>query len=165
MARRAVHHITHDERTPRARAAARTYSPNYTPDFTCHHSSDAGTHLIVDVTTTSTVQFGMLNAAASRPGVVAEAAKGTKLQLYGDVRPHAMLPFVVETGGALGADAMGFFKRCRKKVCNELDEESTWSSRGFSNFHLQSISVANLQGQGNIFSRAAGILRGGGGGF
>ena len=48
---------------------------------------------------------------------------------------------------------MGFFKRCRKKVCNELDEESTWSSRGFSNFHLQSISVANLQGQGNFFSR------------
>ena len=165
MARRAVHHITHDERTPRARAAARTYSPNYTPDFTCHHSSDAGTHLIVDVTTTSTVQFGMLNAAASRPGVVAEAAKATKLQLYGDVRPHVMLPFVVETGGALGADAMGFFKRCRKKVCNELDEESTWSSRGFSNFHLQSISVANLQGQGNFFSRAAGILRGRGGGF
>lgn len=36
---------------------------------------------------------------------------------------------------------MGFFKRCRKKVCNELDEESTWSSRGFSNFHLESISA------------------------
>ena len=76
-----------------------------------------------------------------------------------------MLPFVVETGGALGEDAVGFFKRCRKKVCNELDEESMWSSRGFSNFHLQSISVANLQGQGNSFSRAAGIIRGGGGGF
>ena len=58
---------------------------------------------------------------------------------------------------------MGFFKRCRKKVCNELDEESTWSSRGFriSNFHLhgQSISVANLQGQGSFFSRAAGAIR------
>jgi hypothetical protein len=91
----------------------------------------------------------------------------SKLRVYGDVQPHVVLPFVVEHAGALGKEAMGFFKECRKKVSNELSDRdaarSTWSSWGFSNFYLQSLSVANLKGQGHFFASAAAILRARGG--
>ena len=73
----------------------------------------------------------------------------------------------VDCYGALGKEAMGFFKECRKKVSNELGDRdaarATWSSWGFSNFYLQSSSVANLKGQGNFFASAAAILRARGG--
>ena len=61
------------------------------------------------------------------------------------------------------------FKECRKKVSNELSlsdrdaARATWSSWGFSNFYLQSFSVANLKGQGHFFASAAAILRARGG--
>ena len=71
---------------------------------------------------------------------------------------NVVLPFVVEHAGALGKEAMGFFKECRKKVSNELSDRdaarSTWSSWGFSNFYLQSFPVANLKGQGHFFASA-----------
>ena len=79
------------------------------------------------------------------PAIVVAAEK---LHRYGHVNPHVVLPFVVEHAGALGKEAMDHFRRCRKLVKNRLsphqDEVSTWSSRGFSNFFLQAISVANL---------------------
>ena len=75
-----------------------------------------------------------------------------------------VLPFVVEHAGALGKEAMGFFRRCKAKAKNKLSsfEEgiSTWSIRGFSNFYLMRISVANLnlKGLGHFFSTAAEII-------
>ena len=72
------------------------------------------------------------------PSAAATAAAASKLGVYGDVQPYVVLPFVVEHAGALGKEAMGFFKECRKKVSNEFGDRdaarATWSSWGFSNF-------------------------------
>ena len=39
------------------------------------------------------------------------------------------------------------------------EAESSWSSRGFSNFYYQRISVANLKGLGHFFLVAEALLR------
>ena len=74
-----------------------------------------------------------------------------------------VLPFVVEESGALGLEAAGFLRRCKKKSGNVLsakeDFRSTWSQKGFSNFYLERLSVANLKGWGHFFTSAAAILR------
>ena len=85
------------------------------------------------------------------------------IPIYGAVAPHVVLPFVVEHAGALGKDADKFFHAIVKKVRNELnaseEAESSWSSRGFSNFYYQRISVANLKGLGHFFLVAEALLR------
>ena len=83
---------------------------------------------------------------------------GHHLEIY-----TLVLPFVVEHAGALGKDADKFFHAIVKKVRNELnaseEAESSWSSRGFSNFYYQRISVANLKGLGHLFLVAEALLR------
>ena len=83
--------------------------------------------------------------------------------MYGNVAPDMVLPFVVEHAGALGKEAKELFQRCRKIAVNQLsphqDEFSTWSSRGFSNYYLQTISVANLKGLGHFFMTTAAPIR------
>ena len=128
---------------------------------------DTGCTLYLHVTwdrVTVTVTRTIVPASSHTPSAAAAAAAAaSKLGVYGDVQPHAVLPFVVEHAGALGKEAMGFFKECRKKVPNELSDRdaarATWSSWGFSNFYLQLLSVANLKGQGHFFASAAAILR------
>ena len=87
---------------------------------------------------------------------------------YGHVHPHTLLPFVVEHAGALGKEAMGLFFSYRKKA-KYINKEnglpasvngiSTWSSRGFTNWFMQSFSVANLKGQGHFIATAANVIR------
>ena len=101
--------------------------------------------------------------SAHRALVASSGAEAAKQHMYGNVAPHAVLPFVVEHAGALGPAAMQHFQRCRRIAVNELapqqDDVSTWSSRGFSNFYLQSLSVANCKGLGHFFMVAACVLR------
>ena len=141
---------------------SRAYSPNWCPDLTLIHGSNAGSHVLIDATCPSVVKSTIRNVASRMHGAAAIAAAAEKLHRYGHVNPHVVLPFVVEHAGALGKDAMDHFRRCRKLVKNRLsphqDEVSTWSSRGFSNFFLQAISVANLKGIGHLFMVAANIL-------
>ena len=68
----------------------------------------------------SVVTRTIVPASSHTPSASATAAAASKLGVYGDVQPHVVLPFVVEHAGALGKEAMGFFKECRKKVANEL---------------------------------------------
>ena len=93
---------------------------------------------MVDVTCPSVVTRTIVPASSHTPSAVATAVAASKLGVYGDVQPHVVLPFVVEHAGALGKEAMGFFKECRKKVSNELSDRdaarSAWSSWGLSNF-------------------------------
>ena len=167
MVRCANFHVSVDAR--RDRAISRAYSPNWRPDLTLLHGSEQGSHVIIDVTTTSVVAQTCLPGSARHALLASDGAAASKRGLYGNVAPHEMLPFVVESAGALGKEAMQLFQRCRKRAENQLspqlDEVSTWSSRGFSNFHLQLISVPNPPGPGRFFSSAAGIIHGGGGGF
>ena len=79
------------------------------------------------------------------------------------MHPHVLLPFVVEHAGALGKDAMKHFQHCRKIVANQLsvsdEDASTWSSKGFTNFYLCGLSMANLKGLGHFFHTASNVLR------
>ena len=161
MSKTAVFHVSHDASRPRA--VSRTYSPHWCPDLTLYHGSHTGSHVLVDVTCPSVVAAGVLPAASRSHRIASIAAAASKLHTYGNVNPHVVLPFVVEHAGALGPEAMEHFRRCRKiaknKLTNEQDSVSTWSSKGFSNFFLQSLSVANLKGQGHFFMVAANIIR------
>ena len=161
MAKRAGHVVSYDCRRPRP--ISRTYSPNYCPDITLLHGSETGSHVLVDVTVPSVVKQSAMPAAACMARAVSSAAEAGKRHSYGAVAPHVVLPFVVEHAGALGKDADKFFHAIVKKVRNELnaseEAESSWSSRGFSNFYYQRISVANLKGLGHFFLVAEALLR------
>ena len=70
--------------------------------------------------------------------------------------------------GALGKEAMELFFSCRKKakyinkengLPASVNEISTWSSRGFTNWFMQSFSVANLKGQGHFIATVANVIR------
>ena len=163
MSSTAAFHVSNDANRPRA--VSRAYSPNWCPDLTLIHGSHIGSHVLVDVTCTSVVATGVLPAASHTARIASVGAAASKLHKYGNVQPHNVLPFVVEHAGALGKEAMEHFRRCRKLVSNKLtvhqSEISTWSSRGFSNFFLQALSVANVKGLGHFFMIAANILRAG----
>ena len=74
------------------------------------------------------------------------------------MHPHTVLPFVVEHAGGHGInkEGMQFFRMCRDAVDSKLNTRasglSSWSSKGFSNFFLQSLSLANLKGLGMAIS-------------
>ena len=161
MSSSAAFHVSHDSTRPRA--VSRVYSPNWCPDLTLIHGSHAGSHVLLDITCPSVVAQTTRDVAARMPCAAAVAAAASKLHAYGHVNPHVVLPFVVEHAGALGKEAMGHFRRCRELVKNQLnsqqDSVSTWSSRGFSNYFLQALSVANLKGLGHFFMVAASVIR------
>ena len=73
------------------------------------------------------------------------------------MHPHTVLPFVVEHAGGINKEGMQFFRMCRDAADNKLNARasdlSSWSSKGFSNFFLQSLSLANLKGLGHLFCR------------
>ena len=92
---------------------------------------------MIDVTTTPATKGTALPAAAQIPGAAAQGAGVAKRRVYGNVAPHRVVPFVVEEGGALGKEALGFLRWCRKRVRADTPSfglaEMNWSSRGFSN--------------------------------
>ena len=161
IARRGAFHISHDSRRPRAASAS--HSPNWCPDAILIHGHESGAHLIVDVACPSVVKRTALPAAALATLIVAADTEASKHGLYGHVAPHVVLPFVVESGGALGKEARGFFQRVQAKVKNRLtpkeEELASWSALGFCNYYHQALSVANLKGLGHFFSVAAAVLR------
>ena len=98
------------------------------------------------------------------PLIVADEAEADKLNRYGDVKPHVVLPFAVESSGALGRSAAAFFKRCTKQAGDRLGPaellRSTWSSASFASYFYQQLSMATLRGKGHFFQQAALVLAG-----
>ena len=94
-------------------------------------------------------------AAALTPLIVATDTESFKHGLYGHVAPHGVLPFVVESGGALGKEARRFFQHVQKKVFNRLtpkeEELASWSAFGFCNYYRRALPVATLKGLGHFF--------------
>ena len=91
-----------------------------------------------------------LPAAFHMPLATAIAATAMKHDRYGNVHryPHtvlAALPFVVEHAGGINKGGMQFFRMCRDAADNKPNTRgsvlSSWSSKGFSNFFLQSLSL------------------------
>ena len=163
LSRKAGKQVSHDSKKPSS--ASNHYSPLYRPDFTNLHAGPAGTHEIVDVTTTAETGSSIVAGAASTPLAAAEAAEAAKHFKYGDVRPHTLLPFAVETGGALGAEAMAYVKRCVRAAGpfprGDLEQHTTHSCRRSTDFYLQWLSTANCRGQAMFFERAAAAVRAG----
>ena len=107
------------------------------------HGHESGAHLIVDVACPSIVEGAALPAAALTPLVVAADTESFKHGVYGHVA-HVVLPFVVESGGALGREARRFFQRVQKKVMNRLtpkeEELASWSAFGFCSLPPSAVS-------------------------
>ena len=101
------------------------------------------------------VEMAALPAACHMPLATAIAATAMRHARYGDVHPHMVLPFVVEHAGGINKEGMQFFRMCWDAANNKLNARasslSSWSSKGFSNFFLQSLSSANLKGPGHLF--------------
>ena len=161
MARHASKHVSYSSRRPRAASLA--YSPNWCPDITLIHGARDGNHVLVDVTCPSVVTRAALPAACHMPLATAIAATAMKHARYGNVHPHTVLPFVVEHAGGINKEGMQFYRMCRDAADNKLNTRasglSSWSSKGFSNFFLQSLSLANLKGLGHLFMVTAASIR------
>ena len=52
-----------------------------------------------------------------------------------------------------------FMLFCRQQAEYRASDLSSWSSKGFSNFFLQSLSLANLKGLGHLFMVTAASIR------
>ena len=157
-------HVAHSARRPRASSLA--YSPNWRPDLASLDAARDGNHMIADVMCPSVVtQAAVTVPATSHMPLVAAiaAAAAEKHRKCGNVLPHTMLPIVVEHVGGINKEGMELFRMCRKKALNKLHaketEASTWSSRGVSNFFLQSLSLASRKGLGHLHKVTVAGLR------
>ena len=167
MARHASKHVSYSSRRPRASAASLAYSPNWCPDITLIHGARDGNHVLVDVTCPSVVTRATLPAACHMPLATSTAIAATAMKhaRYGNVHPRTVLPFVVEHAGGINEEGMQFVRMCRDAADNKLNtctrasDLSSWSSKGFSNFFLQSLSLANLIGPGHLFMVTAASIR------
>eukprot|EP00854_Cymbomonas_tetramitiformis_P002716 gene2716-biopygen2650 len=86
--------------------------------------------------------------AAQVPLHTAETEHRRKVALYGDVSPHRLVPFAVETFGGLGVQAKKLLEECARGRQDQLGPElvsATWSTPTFMSYWGQKIMVA-LQG-------------------
>ena len=161
MSRAAGYTISWDSK--KKRSASIGYSPHHTPDLTLLHGASNTSHVLIDVVGPSVVTQDNVAGASATPLSAAAAAEGSKHDMFGNVGHHQVLPFAVEDGGALGKEAKAFFNKCKAVCGNKLSgldfEHQTWTAHGFSNFFLQSISVANYRGLGHLFRIAGDEIR------
>ena len=84
------------------------------------------------------------------PLATAIAATAMMHARYGDVHPQTVLPFVVEHAGGImiNKEGMQFFRMhpdaADSKINARASDLSSWSSKGLSNFFLQSSSFPIL---------------------
>jgi len=97
------------------------------------------------------------------PLATAIAATAMKHARYGNAHPHTVVPVVVEHAGGINKEGMQFFRMCRDAAVNKPNTRASdlpsWSSKGFSTFFLQSLSLANLKGLGHLFMVTAASIR------
>ena len=115
--------------------------------------------MLIDYTTAQVTSKGISHAAAITPLATAKMAEDAKHGIFGNVAPHTVLPFAVEEGGGLGPEAQAFVERCRVRSSDELSTRSqaltSWTCRGFTNFHLASTSFAAARALGEYYVSAA----------
>ena len=161
MCRYTGKHISWDSKKAKSRSVG--YSPHHIPDLTLLHGAPDKSHILIDVVGPSVVTDNIIDASSAMPRVAAAAAESAKFDMFGDVRPHTVLPFAVEDGGALGIEALKFFHQCKDACGNGLNTQDsdvqTWSARGFSNFFFQSLSVSNYRGISHLLSIVGDTIR------
>ena len=100
-----------------------------------------GRCLVWDVTCPDTLAPSHLNQAVTGPGVVATAAEARKQLKYEVIsRTYNFSPIAIETFGALGEEALEFFKDLATRIKNVTKE-----SRAFE-FLMQRLSVSMQRG-------------------
>jgi hypothetical protein len=81
----------------------------------------------------------------------------------GSSNPTPLSLLLSRRRGALGKDALKLFKALQKEAGNQVRYEEgkllTWSAPSFAAFFLQSLSIANIRGQGHLLMTAAASAR------
>ena len=125
------------------------------------HGARNGNHALVDFTCPSVATRAALPAACHMPLATGMAATAMNHARYGNVHPHTALPFVVGQAGDINKEGMQFSRMCRgaaladNKVNARASGLPSWSSKGPSDYFLQSPSVGNLK---RIMRSHAGLL-------
>jgi hypothetical protein len=121
------------------------YSPRHRPDIVVRNHDGRGNFLIVD----TSVAFPCCETYVGRASLVrlhaAHSHEQAKRAVYGDCGLNSVVPFAVETFGALGAEATELMNRCSELRDNRLgpeEAEATFSTRTFTTFWRQRIAVA-----------------------
>ena len=133
----------------KAKSRSVGYSPHHIPDLTLLHGAPDKSHILIDVVGPSVVTDNIIDASSAMPRAAAAAAESAKFDMFGDVRPHTVLPFAVEDGGALGIEALKFFHQCKDACGNGLNTQDSnglqWTSkRGLRGAFLTSSSSLYL---------------------
>ena len=130
------------------------------------HGARYGNHALADATCPHVATRVALPATCHMPLATAIAATAMKYARYGNVRPHTVLPFVVEHAGGINKEGAQFFRMCRDAADRTLNTRArdlpSWSRKGFSNFLLQPLplQLANLiKGLGHLFMVTAASIR------
>ena len=119
-----------------------------------------GRHLILDVSVARHLSRSYVGRAARVPLHTATHRERVKLHAYKRVSEvHRVIPFILESSGALGSMATSFMAHCAQLRRDGLLQErahASWSTRSFSPFWRQRISVVQHSTSGSgICVRAA----------
>ena len=121
------------------------YSPRHRPDVVVRNHDGRGNYMIID----TYVAFPCCATYARQASWVrlhaAHEHEKNKWRDYGDCGLNTVVPFAMETFGALGAEATKLLNRCSEIRNNRLgseEAEATWSTRTFTTFWRQRIAVA-----------------------
>ncbi|KAK3258683.1 hypothetical protein CYMTET_32280, partial [Cymbomonas tetramitiformis] len=129
----------------------RSYSPRWRPDITVLNYDGRGRHLIIDVAIGFPCAPTYVEGAARVPLHTAAGMERRKVETYGDVTPHRLVPFAVEVFGGLGAQARQLLQDCERRRQDRLGPElatATWSTPTFASYWGQRIMVAMHGAQG-----------------
>ena len=136
----------------------RDYSPNHRPDVVVRNFDGRGNYLVVDVSVTFPCARSYVGRASRERLYAATKREADKLTAYGDLGPHQLVTFAIESFGALGPGARGLVDKCARIRQDRLGQEAataSWSTRTFRSYWLQRFAVClqRMIGRG-IESRA-----------
>ena len=122
----------------------RDYSPNHRPDVVVRNWDGRGNYLAVDVSVTFPCASTYVARASRERLYAANKREADKARVYGDMGPHRLVTFAVESFGALGPGARGLVEQCARVRHNRLVQEAataSWSTRSFRSYWLQRFAV------------------------
>ncbi|KAK3279722.1 hypothetical protein CYMTET_12400 [Cymbomonas tetramitiformis] len=123
----------------------RSYSPRYEPDIKVLNYDGRGRGLIIGMVIGFPCASSYVGAASREPRRGAGVEEGRGEYLCGDVSPHKLVPFAVETFRGLGVQAKKFLGVCAERGYDRLGPElvsATWSTPTFKSYWGRKLMVA-----------------------
>ena len=121
-----------------------SYSPLHKPDVVVRNFDGRGNFLVVDTSVAFPCAPTYVDNAARTRLYAAKLHEAAKIGAYGNMGSNELVPFAVETFGALGPAARALLSRCSRIRRNRLGPEaaeSTWSARSFTSYWSQRLAV------------------------